>query len=167
MKKFGKKTTSKTKEFDIFDSDTDDCEMSKKLKMSNNNKHNMTQKDNNFFNSKTTQKLNRLSEMEYNNLYAILDVDEDDDIEKIKKKFKQLCKLHHPDKGGDPNEFNRIQYAFKILSNSFYRKLYNKYSYRALSIIDHLINNEEKFNINEMEDYCLEDISLVIQMNNN
>jgi hypothetical protein len=169
MKKFGKKTnTSKTKDFaNIFDSDTDDSEMSKKLKMSNTYTTKVTRQERININTKSTNKLKRLSEMENNNLYLILNVDEDDDPETIKRNYKNLCKLHHPDKGGNPDEFNRIQNAYKILSNNFYRRLYTSYSYRALSVIEHLINIEDKINFEEIEDYGLEDITLLIQMNNN
>ncbi len=45
--------------------------------------------------------------------YKILDVDEDISDEDLKKKYRLLVKEHHPDNGGDPKQFMKIQKAYK------------------------------------------------------
>ena len=46
----------------------------------------------------------------------ILGVDEDClDLEEITKKYKDLAKEHHPDKGGNPEKFKEINKAHKTL----------------------------------------------------
>jgi len=77
----------------------------------------------------------RLSELEESNLYGVLNVNEHDSIEKIKKSYKQLCIKHHPDKGGNPEKFQKISDAYRILSNRTYRMLYDEYGSRALEYL--------------------------------
>ncbi len=86
-----------------------------------------------FNNSRQERKvLYRLSELEENNLYHILNVNEGDPLPKIKKSYKSLCFKNHPDKGGNPDAFLRVAEAYKILSNKTYRKLYDEYGSKIL-----------------------------------
>jgi len=39
--------------------------------------------------------------------------------EVIKAAYRKLVRIHHPDIGGDPAEFRRIQGAFEILEDRF------------------------------------------------
>jgi hypothetical protein len=48
--------------------------------------------------------------------YKILGVSETDSIEVIVKKYRSLCKIHHPDKGGDIKKFNLIKEAFTYVN---------------------------------------------------
>ena len=50
-------------------------------------------------------------------LYDILQIDKNASQEEIKKKFKKLAVLNHPDKGGDPEKFKDITHAYEILSD--------------------------------------------------
>ena len=50
-----------------------------------------------------------------NNPYQILKVDASSKIEDIKKAYKELVKIHHPDKGGDPKIMLEINAAWEIL----------------------------------------------------
>lgn len=34
--------------------------------------------------------------------------------EEVKAKWRELCMIHHPDRGGNPCEFNEIRKAYKI-----------------------------------------------------
>jgi DnaJ-domain-containing protein 1 len=45
--------------------------------------------------------------------YKVLEVDEDISDELLKKKYRLLVKEHHPDNGGDPKQFMKIQKAYK------------------------------------------------------
>jgi hypothetical protein len=59
-------------------------------------------------------------------LYQILGVSEKADAKEIKKAYRALAKIHHPDKGGDEEEFKAITEAFEILSDPDKRKRYDR-----------------------------------------
>lgn len=44
--------------------------------------------------------------------------------DEIKKRWKDLCKEHHPDKGGDAEQFNKITQAYELMTNPEARKNY-------------------------------------------
>ena len=168
-------------------------QMSKKLKSSNNDQKQLTD-DNEFFLIKTKAKvpcftksnieplsqsksdnfahpkkrLFRLSELEESNLYHILRVDENTSQENIKKAFKSLCMTTHPDKGGDAEKFNKINQAYKILTHSFCRSLYDKFSKKAMDLIEFVLNLEETINLDSIDKDCdLELLKVLIMKNNN
>ena len=58
-------------------------------------------------------------------LYARLGVSKDAEPSEIKKAFKKLAMTHHPDKGGDPEEFKKIQHAHEVLTDEQKRKIYD------------------------------------------
>lgn len=58
-------------------------------------------------------------------LYQRLGVSKDADTAEIKKAFKKLAMTHHPDKGGDPEEFKKIQHAHEVLTDDSKRKMYD------------------------------------------
>lgn len=58
-------------------------------------------------------------------LYDRLGVSKDADTSEIKKAFKKLAMTHHPDKGGDPEEFKKIQHAHEVLTDENKRKMYD------------------------------------------
>jgi hypothetical protein len=92
----------------------------------------------------STRKLLRLSELEERNLYNILKVEENSNQEKIKRSYKLLCVTNHPDKGGEPENFRKILKAFKILNNDLTRTIYDKFSYRAMDLIDYILTHEDE-----------------------
>lgn len=61
-----------------------------------------------------------------NNPYKILGVRKNAKIENIKKAFRKLSKKHHPDKGGDEKEFQKINDAWEILKDPEKRAHYDK-----------------------------------------
>jgi molecular chaperone DnaJ len=61
------------------------------------------------------------------NYYEILGVSKTANDKEIKKKYKELAKIHHPDKGGDESKFKEISEAYEILSNSEKRENYDKF----------------------------------------
>ena len=88
----------------------------------------------------------RLSDMEQRNLYFLLGIDENSSEDKIKKSYKKLCLSLHPDKGGDSEKFSKINKAYKILSNNICRIIHDKFSFRAIDLIEHLLVREEETN---------------------
>lgn len=59
------------------------------------------------------------------NYYEILGLSKDATPEDIKKQFRSLSKIHHPDKGGDDNKFKEIAEAYEVLSDPNKRKQYD------------------------------------------
>ena len=59
-------------------------------------------------------------------LYRLFDIDEFCSPEDLRKKYKELCLKHHPDKNHGTDEyFKRIQSAYEILSDTSMRSKYN------------------------------------------
>lgn len=51
------------------------------------------------------------------NYYQVLGVTPNSTPEEIKKAYKKLASKHHPDKGGDPEQFKRVQEAYENITN--------------------------------------------------
>lgn len=60
-------------------------------------------------------------------LYDILEVSKNCSIDELKRSYKKLAILHHPDKGGDATKFKEINNAYSILSNTEKRAKYDRY----------------------------------------
>jgi curved DNA-binding protein CbpA len=60
------------------------------------------------------------------NLYDILGVDKSASPDEIKTAYRKKAQETHPDKGGDADEFKKVQNAYDILSNSDKRATYDK-----------------------------------------
>ena len=60
-----------------------------------------------------------------NNYYQILGVSNTASDEEIKKSYRKLAMKHHPDRGGDAAEFQRIQEAYSVLSDPQKRHEYD------------------------------------------
>lgn len=57
--------------------------------------------------------------------YTILGIPRTATHEEIRKAYKKKSMQHHPDRGGDQNEFVKVQQAYEILSNSDKRAAYD------------------------------------------
>lgn len=66
-------------------------------------------------------------------LYDILEVQYTASEIDIKKAYRKLAIIHHPDKGGDVEQFKKIQGAYDILKDQEKRELYDKYGKDGLS----------------------------------
>lgn len=58
-------------------------------------------------------------------LYGRLGVDKKAGTADIKKAHQRLVKTHHPDKGGDAEEFKKIQQAYEVLMDPEKRRMYD------------------------------------------
>ena len=63
-----------------------------------------------------------------NDPYQILKVDPNAKLEDIKKAYRELVKIHHPDKGGDPKVMLEINAAWEILKVKHKKLNFNKTS---------------------------------------
>jgi DnaJ family protein A protein 2 len=59
------------------------------------------------------------------NLYEVLGVSKKADAEEIKKAYRDLSKIHHPDKGGDPEKFKELNNAYEVLKDPSKREMYD------------------------------------------
>lgn len=65
-------------------------------------------------------------------LYETLEVPKNADVKAIKKSYRRLSLIHHPDRGGDEHKFKEIAAAYEILSDPEKRKLYDQYGLEGL-----------------------------------
>jgi curved DNA-binding protein len=59
------------------------------------------------------------------NYYNILGIDKSASAEDIKKAYRRLASQHHPDKGGDTSTFQKVEEAYRILSDPQKRQEYD------------------------------------------
>lgn len=71
--------------------------------------------------------------------YEVLGVDQDAGEAEIKKAFRNLSKIHHPDKGGDAEVFKVITSAYEILSDPAKREWFDDHG-----SLEDFQGNEEK-----------------------
>lgn len=57
--------------------------------------------------------------------YRILNVSKTASQDEIKKAYKKLVMTHHPDRGGDPEQFKRVTEAYETLKNPQTRQQYD------------------------------------------
>lgn len=81
----------------------------------------------------------RQEEFDNTKLYKILKVDKDATLEEIKKAYRTLSKIYHPDKStehGADKKFNEIVEAYEILSDSEKRRIYDTRGLEAVRNMD-------------------------------
>ncbi|MCC2631364.1 MAG: molecular chaperone DnaJ [Patescibacteria group bacterium] len=59
--------------------------------------------------------------------YSLLGVSKGASEDEIKKAFRKKAHAHHPDKGGDAEEFKKINEAYQVLSDKQKRQQYDTY----------------------------------------
>ena len=117
----------------------------------NKNKHN---------NSSSYAKYLCLSELNDNNPYNCLDVSQLATEEEIRKAYKKLILINHPDKGGDTDNFNKIHEAYQMLSNPITKKIIDTFGSMSLDLVKNIINNDL---INSKQ--LIDDVNFCIQQN--
>ena len=59
------------------------------------------------------------------NYYELLDVPKNATTDEIKQHYRKYARIHHPDKGGDPEKFKQIQEAYETLMDPIQRHQYD------------------------------------------
>ena len=77
-------------------------------------------------------------------LYKELNVNRDASSSEIKKAYHRQALKYHPDKGGSPETFKKIQAAYEILSDSEKRKKYDNFGMAGLN------ENHDQFQGNDI-----------------
>ena len=102
----------------------------------------------------------RLSELNDNNPYNSLEISQLATEDEIRKAYKKLIIINHPDKGGDPYEFNKIHEAYQILSNPITKKIVDTFGSISLDLVKIIINNDLISN-----KQLIDDVNFCIQQN--
>ena len=63
--------------------------------------------------------------------YEVLGVDRSASSDDIKKAFRKLAMVHHPDRGGDAEKFKEINEAYMVLSDTDKRQKYDRFGFDA------------------------------------
>lgn len=82
--------------------------------------------------------------------YNILGVPRDADQDTIKKAYRKLAMQHHPDKGGDPAEFQKISEAYDTLSDTDKRFRYDNPSAQAQGFPGSFGFSAQGFDLNDI-----------------
>ena len=64
--------------------------------------------------------------------YDILGINHNCNDNDIKKAYRKKAMLHHPDKGGNEQDFKNITKAYEVLSNKEKREIYDKFGENGL-----------------------------------
>ena len=65
--------------------------------------------------------------------YKVLGVNESSSQDDIKKAYRKLSLKHHPDRGGDEEQFKKINEAYSILGDVEKRRMYKMLKINILS----------------------------------
>jgi len=60
--------------------------------------------------------------------YRVLELDFSCSDEDVRAAYRRLARVHHPDKGGSPNRFQRLRRAYEVLGDSSSRKAYDMHA---------------------------------------
>lgn len=72
---------------------------------------------------------NKYKKMSKKDYYEVLGVNKTASADEIKKAYRQLVKIHHPDKGGDESLFKEISEAYEVLSDNEKKSNYDRFGH--------------------------------------
>jgi curved DNA-binding protein len=82
--------------------------------------------------------------------YNTLGVPRNASQEEIKKAYRKLAMTHHPDKGGDPAEFQKLSEAYEVLSDPAKRQQHDNPQARPNPFGSGFEFNQDGFNLNDL-----------------
>jgi DnaJ-class molecular chaperone len=97
------------------------------------------------------------------NPYDVFGIAEDAPAALIERTYKSLVKKHHPDNGGDPNMFNKIQQAAEILRDPERRKQYDENGFSPKDRPDAIYANA----IERVAKFFIESLDTMVNQNQN
>jgi len=71
-------------------------------------------------------------EVDTEGLYKVLDIDKNATEREIRKAYKKAALKHHPDRGGDAEQFKEVEKAKQILTDPEKRNLYDRYGEKGV-----------------------------------
>ena len=105
-----------------------------------------------------------------NKFYDILNINKNASPIDIKKAYRKLAVIHHPDKGGDPEKFKEITKAFEILSDPKKKEIYDKYgeedsnmSHNPNDILGQMFGMNRNSNIDKRGDNIIHEVNLTLK----
>jgi molecular chaperone DnaJ len=69
--------------------------------------------------------------------YEVLGINKNATADEIKKAYRKLVKIHHPDKGGDETLFKEISEAYEILSDKDKKNKYDTFGHTDNNYVNH------------------------------
>ena len=81
----------------------------------------------------------RLSELNDNNPYNSLEISQLATEDEIRKAYKKLILINHPDKGGDSDQFNKIHEAYEMLSNPITKNIIDTFGSMSLDLVKSIL----------------------------
>lgn len=81
------------------------------------------------------------------NYYSILELPFGSNISEVKQAFRRLAKIHHPDKGGNKEKFEKIHTAYVNLCNENTKEFYDSYDANYKDLFDILIKRIKEITI--------------------
>ena len=90
-------------------------------------------------NTSTNIRYIRLSELDDNNPYNCLDVSQLASQVEIRKAYKKLILINHPDKGGNAEKFNKIHEAYEMLSNPITKNIIDTFGSMSLDLVKSIL----------------------------
>ena len=122
---------------------------------SNNSNSSYSKNKNN--NTSTNVRYIRLSELDDSNPYNCLEVSQIATQDEIRKAYKKLIFLNHPDKGGDGAKFNKIHEAYEILSNPVTKNIVDTFGSMSLDLVKSILINDLLSNKQIIDDinFCI------------
>jgi curved DNA-binding protein CbpA len=88
------------------------------------------------------------------NYYEILNVPNFSNINDIKKSYKELIKVNHPDKGGNTNDFEKVKNAFELLKDPKKKKEFDNQLIYYFEVLDRA--EEIEIGINDKFFTCIQ-----------